>query len=108
MYTTCDVNSITLHVHCKSPKVSLGVIFMYSGARIIRTKIRLNFVGIKQNCVNHPYIEVYGVNGEAYNCANNDCANYLECANDRGSNYPSSTVQAWVHKFTLHAHGIYN
>ena len=32
----------------------------------MRTKIR------EKICVNYPYIEV---NGEAYNCANNDCAN---------------------------------
>ena len=30
--------------------------------------------------------------GEAYNCANNGCVNYLECANKRGSNYPGYTV----------------
>ena len=42
--------------------------------------------------MNHPYIEINRVNGEAYNYANNDCANYLECANKRGSNYPRSIV----------------
>ena len=33
-----------------------------------------------------------GVDGKAYNYANNDCANYLGCANKRGSNYPGYTV----------------
>ena len=42
--------------------------------------------------MNYPYIKVNGFNGEAYNCVNNDCANYLGCANKRGSNYPNFTV----------------
>ena len=29
---------------------------------------------------------------EAYNCVNNDCANYPGCVNKQGSNYPGSTV----------------
>lgn len=37
-------------------------------------------------------IEVSGVNGAAYNCVNNDCANYPGCANKRWSNYPGYTV----------------
>ena len=44
---------------------------------------------IRKFCANYPYIEV---NGEAYNCANNDYANCPACANKRGSNYPSYTV----------------
>ena len=40
-------------------------------------------------CANYPNIKVNGVNGEAYNCANNDCANYPGC---RGSNYLGYTV----------------
>ena len=31
--------------------------------------------------MNYPYIEVNGVNGEAQNCANNDCVNYPGCTN---------------------------
>ena len=42
--------------------------------------------------MNYTYIKVNGVNGEAYHCLNNDCANYLGCANRQGSNYPGSTV----------------
>ena len=29
---------------------------------------------------------------EAYKCANNDCANYLGCANKREANYPGSVL----------------
>ena len=43
-------------------------------------------------CANYPCIEVNGVNDEAYNCVNNDCANYLGCADKSGSNYPGCTV----------------
>ena len=32
-------------------------------------------------CANYPYIKV---NGDAYNCVNNDCANYPGCANKQG------------------------
>ena len=43
-----------------------------SEAWIIRTKIHPNFVQIKQNV----RLIHNGVNGEAHNCVNNDCANY--------------------------------
>ena len=39
------------------------------GARIIRTKIHEKFVRVEQ-CANYPHIQVGGVHGEAYNCAN--------------------------------------
>ena len=58
-------------------------LYMYSRARIIRTQ------NTRKICVNYPYIEV---NGEAYNCVNNDSVNYQGCANKRGSNYPGYTV----------------
>ena len=62
---------------------------MYSGARIIRTKIHEHFCANSAECTNCSYIDV---TEEAYSCANNDSANYAGCVNKRGSNYPSYTV----------------
>ena len=52
---------------------------MDSGARITRTKNTEKFCANKAECVNYPYIKVNGVNGKAYTCKNNDCANYPGC-----------------------------
>ena len=59
----------------------------YSGSRIIHTKSTRKF------CANYPYIEVSGVNEEAYNYVINDFVNYPGCTNLQGSNYLAYTVQ---------------
>ena len=48
--------------------------------------MRENFVRIKQN------VKINILSGKAYNCANNDRANYSGYENKRGSNYLGSTV----------------
>ena len=71
-------------VACADPRAVLMGLGMFLKGQCSSNNSHKNtgkFCANQAEYINYPYIEVNGLNGETYNCVNNYCANYPECAN---------------------------